>query len=248
MRRNLASLAGFLFFYVILYINVPKRAAVNACQLQKTRKELPIVKLRLNYVCVSTALLFAFALTACNSGAAPAQSTGAGGGLGQNLSVYQVQLDDVVYTLPCPMATLFAYGWELYSTNNEAVDPGSESIAAGAHLDYFARNNGHELFITVYNPATEENVIQVCQFAGASANLQDTATGTAMLLPGSIGMGSSGQDVEIAYGVPTVEYENIHGKIIEFEKDANSKVIISFDTNHFVVGLTIYSFGAVSPD
>jgi hypothetical protein len=134
------------------------------------------------------------------------------------------ELDGVVYALPLLFSELEANGWEY-----EGEAP-SELVAANYHPDGVTIVNGeHKASINFFNPTMKEVPIEECYIYLVSSTVSEAETGTELLLPGGIGIGTPYDDVIAKYGEPTDFFEGSAVKQAQYFQDSHVMLDIGFD-------------------
>lgn len=105
---------------------------------------------------------------------------------------YQMLLDGMALSLPCPVALLEAAGWH-------TEVPASEPFDAGLYGEVVYQKDEAQITATIANTTDTKTTLANCQVVGLSATRAD---GCALELPGGVTFGAARQQVLAVCGAP----------------------------------------------
>lgn len=150
----------------------------------------------------------------------------ASGDLSDDPYSFTAMLDGVVYTLPAPFSEFAANGWaidEEISSNpspTEEIEPDSYASAV------VVKNGDHQMSMDFVN--TDVNTLSMTECNIGALSLYSYAEkGAELVLPASITLGSTIEEVLAAYGEPS--YKNESETIFKYSGDSYAEIGIDFD-------------------
>lgn len=170
------------------------------------------------------AVVLMVALTAC--GGSPAGGGTPGGGaeldltpspdLSENLFDFEIQIDGVVYPVPCPVSFMLENGWE----PRDGLDFTMEPYTFTANSIVFVKD-GFMLYTHLLNSSEGKTLpAEECELADFEFDTDDAEAGVAVVLPGGLTFGASYEECIAAYGEPSSVFGD-PVNFIEYEPDAH---------------------------
>jgi len=154
---------------------------------------------------------------------------------------FMFSLNGVVYTLPFPVSELVADGWEgrWHSLEEETLE--SNRFTARTELS----NSGMNMLVRLVNNAEDTIPLNESIVGFINHSRLTLDSGTQVIFPGNITIGSSLDDVIAAHGEPTRISEVGEIKTLTYRLNMNAQVDISINLETgLVTNLSMENFGS----
>ncbi|MCL1891473.1 MAG: hypothetical protein FWG00_05625 [Coriobacteriia bacterium] len=149
-------------------------------------------------------------------------------GLSDDIYSFMVQLDGEIYEFPAPYSEFAAKGWKIEETLG--VDYNEETLKPNSYTGVVvAKNGSHQIYLTFVNVDADVKKVSDCNVGGIDLDSWDAETGTQLIFPGNIILGSSEAEVLAAYGEPSDSYDGDTAKHFTYSTGSYADAEISID-------------------
>lgn len=148
-----------------------------------------------------------------------------------------ITINGVKYSLPATVQTFDDNGWKFNNFDAKNSDLENNYYSDSIILDDGKKDRSTYLTTTIYN--TSGSTVKIKEAMVGAIHISKTSDyKNTVVLPNSITLDSTYDDVIAAYGTPKVDYFNQNGKIYYSETDIGKygkALTIGFDTNTKVI-------------
>ncbi len=151
--------------------------------------------------------------------------------LSDDLSSFQIQIDDVIYSFPMKYSDFVAFGFVMKDDDSQKLEPGYYTWS------YFNRGD-FKVIADIINADDKEQPISECYIGSIEIekDYKDSTKGMFIALPkGIIFEKSTLEDVKAAYGEPSRLYEGPLYTKLSYDYELYQKVEIEIGTESGVV-------------